>query len=362
MVEAGKCLHMGDANKADYSVLWQATVSALYIVVWIALSSTVILYNKWILSYYGFTYPITLTLWHMAFSGALAFLIIRSGYVAPAAGVDMTVLLTAIFPIAALFSGTLWLGNAAYMYLSVSFIQMLKALMPVAVFASGCLMGTETYSNAQLAVLLVITGGVAIASFGELNFVILGVIVQLTSICTESLRLTLVQILLQKRGLTLNPITTMYYIAPASFVCLSIPWALMELPRLVEDSTVSLDIPIFLSNAMAAFALNMSVFLLIGKTSALTMNIAGVLKDWLLIALSYLLFQAAISPLNLGGYLFAFGGVCWYNYMKMKAMQERMADAQAVQHAQSGTSSIEESKPILKGGISPGPKDAALQA
>ncbi len=31
-----------------------------------------------------------------------------------------------VVPIAALFSGTLWLGNAAYLYLSVAFIQMLK--------------------------------------------------------------------------------------------------------------------------------------------------------------------------------------------------------------------------------------------
>ncbi len=34
----------------------------------------------------------------------------------------------------------------------------------------------------------------------------------------------------------------------------------------------------------------MSVFLLIGKTSALTMNIAGVIKDWLLILLSVVLY------------------------------------------------------------------------
>ena len=34
----------------------------------------------------------------------------------------------------ALFSGTLWFGNASYTYLSVSFIQMLKALMPAAVY------------------------------------------------------------------------------------------------------------------------------------------------------------------------------------------------------------------------------------
>jgi hypothetical protein len=38
-------------------------------------------------------------------------------------------------------------------------------------------------------------------------------------------------------------------------------------------------------------ALNMSVFLLIGKTSALTMNVAGVLKDWLLIIVSVLMYK-----------------------------------------------------------------------
>jgi hypothetical protein len=40
---------------------------------------------------------------------------------------------------------------------------------------------------------------VAIASYGEINFVVLGVILQLISVATESTRLSLVQILLQAR-------------------------------------------------------------------------------------------------------------------------------------------------------------------
>lgn len=39
----------------------------------------------------------------------------------------------------------------------------------------------------------------------------------------------------------------------------------------------------------------MSVFLLIGKTSALTMNLAGVVKDWLLIGLSVTLYKCAAA-------------------------------------------------------------------
>ena len=38
---------------------------------------------------------------------------------------------------------------------------------------------------------------------------------------------------------------------------------------------MTFDPLILLSNAVAAFALNLAVYLLIGKTSALTMNIAG---------------------------------------------------------------------------------------
>ena len=38
-------------------------------------------------------------------------------------------------------------------------------------------------------------------------------------------------------------------------------------------------------------ALNLSVFLLIGRSSALTMNVAGVIKDWLLIGLSVMLYK-----------------------------------------------------------------------
>ena len=52
-----------------------------------------------------------------------------------------------------------------------------------------------------------------------------------------------------------------------------------------------------------------AVFLLIGKTSALTMNIAGVIKDWLLIFFSYYLFGAPVTALNLLGYAFCCTGV-----------------------------------------------------
>ncbi|EIE22024.1 plastidic phosphate translocator-like protein [Coccomyxa subellipsoidea C-169] len=320
------------AMTPDKALFGQVVLNALYVSLWITLSGTVIMYNKWILAYYGFPYPITLTMWHMLFSSALAFLCVRTDYV-PSVNMTADTYFRAVIPIGALFAGTLWLGNAAYLYLSVSFIQMLKALMPVAVFATGCAFGIESFSTSTLANMIVVTAGVAIASYGEINFVVIGVVLQLISVLTESTRLTMVQILLQRRGLSLNPVTTMYYIAPASFAFLSIPWFFIECRPLLADTTIHFDAHIFVSNAAAAFGLNMAVFLLIGKTSALTMNIAGVIKDWLLIGLSVLIFKAQVTRINLGGYSLAFAGVCWYNYKKLQGMKARTAAAAAQQKA-----------------------------
>lgn len=44
---------------------------------------------------------------------------------------------------------------------------------------------------------------------------------------------------MQRRGLSLNPITTMYYIAPASLAFLSIPWFFIEAKELMSDPKVT---------------------------------------------------------------------------------------------------------------------------
>jgi hypothetical protein len=67
-------------------------------------------------------------------------------------------------------------------------------------------------------------------------------------------------VLLQKRGLRLNPVTTLYFVAPCCLGFLTIPWAALEAPRMfAAGEPLALDPVVFVSNAMAACALNMSV-------------------------------------------------------------------------------------------------------
>ena len=41
-------------------------------------------------------------------------------------------------------------------------------------------------------------------------------------------------------------------------------------------------------------------------------------KDWLLIAISWSVIKDKVTAINLLGYLLAFGGVCWYNQAKLQ--------------------------------------------
>jgi hypothetical protein len=101
-----------------------------YLLLYIVLSTVVILYNKWVLStkHYGFPYPITLTMIHMAFSGSVAFILVRVFKVVTPVGMTLKIYVSSVVPISALFASSLWFGNTAYLFISVAFIQMLKSL------------------------------------------------------------------------------------------------------------------------------------------------------------------------------------------------------------------------------------------
>ncbi len=61
-------------------------------------------------------------------------------------------------------------------------------------------------------------------------------------------------------------------------------------------------------NALNAFALNLAVFLLVKRTSALTMNVCGLIKDWFTIGGSVFFFGSVVTVTNLVGYGIAFSG------------------------------------------------------
>lgn len=304
----------------------------LYLLIYISLSSGVILYNKWVLSpkYFNFPLPITLTMIHMGFSGVVAFFLIRVLKVVSPVKMTFEIYATCVVPISAFFASSLWFGNTAYLHISVAFIQMLKALMPVATLLMAVLCGTDKLRWDVFLNMVLVSVGVVISSYGEIHFNVIGTAYQVTGIFAEALRLVLTQVLLQKKGLTLNPITSLYYIAPCSFAFLFVPWYFLEMPGM-EVSQIQFNFWIFFSNAICALALNFSIFLVIGRTGAVTVRVAGVLKDWILIALSTVIFpESTITGLNIIGYAVALCGVVMYNYLKVKDVRASQLPSESI--------------------------------
>jgi hypothetical protein len=84
-----------------------------------------------------------------------------------------------------LYAGSLWLSNSAYLYLSVSFIQMTKSLMPGLVYACGCMVGTEAPTLSAALNMALIAVGVLVCALGEVNLVLAGLLQQLVALGFE---------------------------------------------------------------------------------------------------------------------------------------------------------------------------------
>ncbi|XP_068656713.1 probable sugar phosphate/phosphate translocator At3g14410 isoform X1 [Aristolochia californica] len=299
-----------------------------YILLYITLSSGQIFFNKWVLSskQINFPYPLALTLLHMVFSSVLCFVLTKVlKIIKVEEGMTLDIYFTSVVPIGAMFAMTLWLGNTAYLYISVAFAQMLKAIMPVAVFILGVAAGLEVMSCRMFFIMSVISFGVLIASYGEINVNWIGVIYQMGGVVGEALRLIFMEIFVKKKGLRLNPISVMYYVSPCSALCLLIPWIFLERPKMDASGTWNFSPLILVLNSLCTFALNLSVFLVISHTSALTIRVAGVVKDWVVVLLSALLFaDTQLTVINLFGYAVAIGGVVAYNNYKLKKEASRV--------------------------------------
>lgn len=239
---------------------------AVYIAVWISLSSSVILFNKWILDSKKFHFPILLTTWHLAFATLMTQLMARfTTRLDSRKNVPMTgrVYLRAIVPIGLMFSLSLICGNLTYLYLSVSFIQMLKATTPVAVLIASWIFGVAPPSLKTLGNVSLIVIGVIIASFGEIQFVLIGFLFQLGGIIFEAIRLVMVQRLLSSAEFKMDPLVSLYYFAPVCAVMNGLTALVVEIPKLQLADIQNVGYFTLLANAMVAFLLNVSVVFLV---------------------------------------------------------------------------------------------------
>ncbi|KAF8066843.1 TPT-domain-containing protein [Lyophyllum atratum] len=326
--------------------------------IWILLSSSVIIYNNYVYNTLEFKYPVFTVTWHLTFAAIGTRVLQRTTNLLDGARdvhMDQALFLRRILPIGILFSGSLILSNTAYLYLSVSYIQMLKAFTPVAILLISWTFQLQDPNKKLGLIVVMISCGVALASHGERLFHLGGFLVQagavlvsnlflflqsrvddsyvllsLTSILHflhlpspslhlpfsalrtsrrpqfEASRLVLIQILLH--NMKMDPLVSLHYYAP---VCALINLCILPFTEgLAPFRDLHLLGPlVLLTNAGVAFLLNVAAVFLVGVGSGLVLTLAGVFKDILLISGSVVIFGNAITPLQVFGYSIALGGL-----------------------------------------------------
>ncbi|WDK12461.1 triose-phosphate transporter [Colletotrichum graminicola] len=291
---------------------------AFFIASWIFFSNLTILFNKWLLDTAGFRPAVILTCWHLVFSTLATQILARTtSLLDDRHKVKMTgrVYLRAVVPIGLLYSGSLVCSNLVYLYLSVSFIQMLKAGAPVAVLFTSWAWGVADPSTKTLYNILLIVAGVALASFGEIEFSWIGFIFQMGGIVFEAIRLVMIQVLLKgdENAQRMNPLVSLYYYAPVCAVMnFFVAWA-SEFSTFKFEDLQKTGVTMLLLNAAVAFMLNVSSVFLIGKTSGLVMTLTGILKNILLIVASVIIWRTSITVMQFVGYAIALFGLVIYS-------------------------------------------------
>ncbi|KEI40889.1 uncharacterized protein L969DRAFT_72423 [Mixia osmundae IAM 14324] len=306
----------------------------LLIIIWISLSSGVIVYNRYILRDLDFPYPIFLTAMHTLFQTIATRIIVPHSDVAEdhlpvplseAEAEDQsaesslaslkrvtvslinTTYYRTVVPIGVLTALSLYLSNAVYMLLSVGMIQILKSFGPVAVLTMSILLGLRRADLLTMGIIALISTGVGIASYGEAQWNTLGFVMQISAVWIESTKLALIQILLQGKGLT--PLESLHAFSPICLLALGA----MILP--VEGtapfhSLSNLGPFIILTNSALTFCLNLTSNYLI-NLSSLTLSLSKVIKDIGLVILSGVFLSGHVSAVQWAGYSIALVGLGW---------------------------------------------------
>ncbi|KAH7839176.1 hypothetical protein Vadar_000763 [Vaccinium darrowii] len=290
---------------------------------WYSSNIGVLLLNKYLLSNYGFKYPIFLTMCHMTACSLFSYVAIAWLKMVPMQTLRSRVQFFKILTLSSVFCASVVSGNISLRFLPVSFNQAIGATTPffTAVFAYAMTFKREAWLT--YFTLIPVVTGVIIASGGEPSFHLFGFIMCIGATAARALKTVLQGILLSSEGEKLNSMNLLLYMAPIAVVLLLPATLLME--ENVVGITLALardDIRIIwylLFNSALAYFVNLTNFLVTKHTSALTLQVLGNAKGAVAVVVSILIFRNPISVTGMLGYSLTVLGVILYSEVKKRS-------------------------------------------
>lgn len=243
---------------------------------------------------------------------------------------------TQVVPCAVAAALEICMANASLMYITLSFYTMIKSSTPIWVLLFAFIFRLEKPRLSLILIIGVIVVGVVLTVAGETQFDMTGFVLVLLAAVMSGLRWSLTQMLLQKDQLGMdNPVATLYYISPIMFILMSILSLVIEDPFVQFSSsaffqdfrTGALTLVMAGGGGFLAFAMTVAEFKLIKNTGTVTLSVAGISKEIVVISLSMLIFGDRLTFVNLLGLLVSIGGIMAYNYVKIRKMQQSLSSS-----------------------------------
>ncbi|XP_062117821.1 UDP-URONIC ACID TRANSPORTER 1-like [Humulus lupulus] len=292
------------------------------VVLWYSSNIGVILLNKFLLSNYGFRFPIFLTMCHMTACAVLSYFSIIFLKIVPFQMIKSRAQFLKIATLSVVFCASVVGGNISLRYLAVSFNQAVGATTPffTALFAYFVTFKREAWLT--YAALVPVVTGVVIASGGEPGFHLFGFLMCLSATAARAFKSVLQGILLSSEGEKLNSMNLMLYMSPIAVLVL-LPASLIMEPRVVEQ-TLTLGREdkfmwlLLFVNSVLAYSANLSNFLVTKHTSPLTLQVLGNAKGAVAVVISILLFRNPVTVIGIGGYTITVMGVVAYGEAKRR--------------------------------------------
>eukprot|EP00250_Pteridium_aquilinum_P006551 c16439_g1_i1 orf=323-1321(-) len=282
----------------------------------------VLLLNKYLLSNYGFKFPIFLTMCHMSACALLSYIAIAWMKMVPLQTIRSRVQFFKISALSVVFCASVVSGNISLRFLPVSFNQAVGATTPFFTAVFAYLMTFKREAWLTYATLVPVVAGVVIASGGEPSFHLYGFIMCVAATAARAFKSVLQGILLTSEGEKLNSMNLLLYMAPIAVVVL-LPATLLMEPNVLgiavalarQDSRIVLYLVV---NSAMAYFVNLTNFLVTKHTSALTLQVLGNAKGAVAVVVSILLFRNPVSVTGMLGYSLTVFGVILYGEVKKR--------------------------------------------
>eukprot|EP00441_Pelagodinium_beii_P031988 CAMPEP_0197630134 /NCGR_PEP_ID=MMETSP1338-20131121/7717_1 /TAXON_ID=43686 ORGANISM="Pelagodinium beii, Strain RCC1491" /NCGR_SAMPLE_ID=MMETSP1338 /ASSEMBLY_ACC=CAM_ASM_000754 /LENGTH=337 /DNA_ID=CAMNT_0043201287 /DNA_START=65 /DNA_END=1078 /DNA_ORIENTATION=- len=310
---------------------WQAALQAVIIgLMYIGISATLIAFNKYMMYPGRFSHASILTTSHMAVTFGMSLLLYKlcpSLYpTMPKAKEKWRSVLSYIAPLGALFAVALVCSNQAYKYSSVAFLQFCKQGNVALVFSMSCFIGLQRFSWEKVGVLTVVVTGCSLCAHGEINFVLMGFLLQIASQLMECSKNLISEVVMSgEGGLKLDVLTFVLFQAPLSLLPLAV-MASYDWNEEVKNDLLRMW-PLLLANSLIAFFLNVLIALTLKKLSALAFVIIGLLKDIVIVASSGLFFGDPISSSQQMGFTITIIGIALWSRLKMQEQARKSEEA-----------------------------------